>query len=370
MSLINFNSEQKLIQNEVKKFAQAEVDPVSAEIDKEGIFPTRIVKKLSDLGLLSLIISEKYGGSELDTTSLCIAIEELSRVCASIGTILVVNNCLVAFPIIKYGTQSQKDLYLSKLTKGAIGAYVSDLEIDLADKKIEIKAASENYIISGKRDFVLSGEAASFFMLPISLTKGKALYLLPKDTPGINVIKPRILGMKTAGFVNLEFKETKLNKDSCLIPEDKGENWLQIIQDYSNIGFSAVALGIAEASYEASIKYSKGRIQFGRPICKFPMVQEMLVDMKIKIDTARLLVYDAAAKFDKGRDYSLACKIARLYSTDAAVFSGTKAIQVYGGYGYTKDYPVERYLRDAKVLQVLGKTSHDIKSIIAKELLE
>lgn len=369
MALINFNNEQKLIQKEVKKFTTAEIESLSSEMDKECVFPAQIIKKLSELGFSSVIIPEKYGGSGLDITSLCIAVEEVSKVSASIGTILVVNNCLFAFPIIKYGQESQKDFYLNKLASGAIGAYASNLEIDLPDRDIQIHKVNGNHAISGKRDFVLNGESASFILLTVVLPNGKSLYILPKDIKGISMTRPNILGMKSAGIVSLDFKDVVITKDSCLISEDKGENALQEIRDYSNIGFSAISLGIAEAALEASIKYSKERKQFGRAICKFPMVQEMLVGMKIKIETARLLIYDAAALFDKGENYSLASKIARLCSSDAAVFSGIKTIQVHGGYGYTKDYPVERYLRDAKVLQVLERTPHDLKSKIAKELL-
>ena len=370
MGLLNFGNEQKLIQNEFKRFALTEIESIAAELDKTCAFPTSIINRLSDLGLSSLIVPEKYGGAGFDATSLCIAIEEISKICASIGTILVVNNCLVAYPIIKYGQEAQKDLYLKKLATGEIGAFITDLEIDLLDKKLAAKFTSGSYSITGKRDFVLNGEAASFFVLPISSSNGKAFYLIDKGNASIiKITKPEILGMRAAGIVGLEFKETQLTKESCLIPEDKGEKVRQEISEYSNIGFSAIALGIAQASFEAALKYSKERKQFSRPICEFPMVQEMLVDMKVKIEMARLLVYDAANKFDNGQDYSLAAKIAQLHGGEAAVFSGLKAIQIHGGYGYIKDYPVERYLRDAKVLQVLEKTPHDLKSKIAKELL-
>jgi alkylation response protein AidB-like acyl-CoA dehydrogenase len=369
MGIINFNNEQKLIQNEVRKFAKAEIESLSSELDRECVFPTEIVERLFELGLLCLIVPEKYGGSGLDTTSLCVAIEEISKACASIGTILVVNNCLVAYAIMKYGDESQKQKYLGKLAKGEIGGYVPNLEIEIPDKRIKFEGAGENFLISGKKDIVLNGEMAPFFLYPISLANGKSIYILPKETRGIKINQASIMGMKTAGIVSLEFNKTELKKDFCLTPANQGEKALAEINNYSNIGFSAVSLGIAEAALEAAIKYSKERKQFGRAICQFPMVQEMLVDMKTKIENVRLLVYDAAAKYDKNENYSLASKSARLHSAEIAVSSSLKTIQIYGGYGYTKDYPVERYLRDAKVLQVLNKTPHDLKSEIAKELL-
>ncbi|KPJ73878.1 hypothetical protein AMJ52_02825 [candidate division TA06 bacterium DG_78] len=369
MGLLNFNNEQKLIQKEVRKFATAEIESLSSELDKKCMFPTEIVQKLSELGFLSLIVPEKYGGSGLDTISHCIAVEEISKACASIGTILVVNNCLVAYPIMKNGEESQKKVYLGILAKGEIGGYVSDLEIEIPDKRIEFEDAGENLLVSGKRDIVLNGGVARFFLCPISLSNGKSIYIIPKDTPGIKINQTSVMGMKTAGIVGMEFNKTELKKDFCLIPESQGEKILVEIHNYSNVGFSAVSLGIAEVALETAIKYSKERKQFGRTICEFHMVQEMLVDMKTKVENARLLVYDAAAKCDKDEEYSLASKSARLYSADAAVFCGLKAIQILGGYGYTKDYPVERYLRDAKVLQVLENTPHNLKSEIAKELL-
>jgi alkylation response protein AidB-like acyl-CoA dehydrogenase len=369
MSLIHFNNEQKLIQAEVKKFATSEIVTIAADIEKECTFPSQIIKKLYELGIVTLIIPEKYGGSGLDTTSLCIAVEEISKACASIGTILVVNNCLVAYSIMKHGDESQKKVYLGILAKGEIGGYVSDLGIEIPDKRIEIEDAGENIFVSGTKDIVLNGGVAVFFLCPISLANGKSIYIIPRETSRIKINQSSIMGLKTAGIVSLELNKTELQKDLCLVPQNQGEKILTEIHNYSNIGFSAVSLGIAEAALEAAIKYSKERKQFGRAICEFPMVQEMLVDMKTKIENARLLVYDAAAKCDRGENYSLVSKSARLYSADAAVFSGLKALQIHGGYGYTKDYPVERYLRDAKVLQVLDNTPHDLKSEIVKELL-
>jgi len=368
MSLIDFNSEQKLIESEIKRFSQIEIEPQSSEIEKKGIFPTEIIKKLSDLGFLSLIIPEKYGGASLDTTSLCIVLEELSKVCASIGTILAVNNCLVAYPLLKYASEEKKEYYLPKLAKGTIGAHVTELGINSSDRKVEIREAGGNNYLSGKWNFVLNGEVADFFVIPISLTDHKTLYLFERNS-NINSIKHDILGLKTAGIVGIELNNLELKEDDYLLSgEDIGGSF-QGVLNYSNIGFSAISLGIAEAAYDASVNYSKERRQFGRAICEFPMIQDMLVEMKTKIDAAKLLVYTAAAKCDDEQYYSLQACIARLQSGAAAVYSGIKAIQIHGGYGYTKEYPVERYLREAKVIQVLHQTPYDLKLIIAKELL-
>ncbi len=368
MALINLSNEQKLIQNEVRKFAAAELEPVSREIDHAGTFPTEIIKRLSGLGLSSLIIPETYGGAALDTTSLCIAVEELSKVCASIGSILVTNNCLVAFPLIHYASEEKKNHYLQKLAQGEIGGFSADLQIDAPDRKITCQETADSYVLSGKQEFVLNGEEAGFFVMQVLLSNREAVFILDSSR-AIKRTRHDILGMKAAGIVRLEFTNVPLKNDTCILSGEGAQVGLEKIRDYANIGFSAIALGIAQAAYDASTKYSKEREQFGRAICEFPMVQDMLIEMRYKIDAARFFVYDAAAQCDNEQDYSFQASVARLQSSDAAVFCGIKAIQIYGGYGYTKDYPVECYLRDAKVLQLLQQSPLDLKSKIAKELL-
>jgi alkylation response protein AidB-like acyl-CoA dehydrogenase len=369
MALIDFSNEQKLVQSEIRKFAQTEIDPISSEIDRKSAFPVKLIEKLSDLGFLSIIIPEKYGGPALDTTSLCIILEELSKACASIAAILAVNNCMVAFPIMKFAPENKKDGLLSQLVQGKLGAYVVQPEFDVAGKEDRIDVTDEHLIFKGERDFVLNGEAAQIYMLPVTQASGPAIYLTEKQN-SMHLRKQRLLGLRAAGIVGIEFNGVQLSEEACLVSGDKVEVAFNELRLYSNIGFAAILLGIAEAAYDASIKYSKERKQFGKSICEFPMVQEMIVDMKTKIEAAKMFVYDAAQKYDRGQTYSLSAQIARLYSGDAAVFAGVTSIQVHGGYGYTKDYPVERYLRDSKSLQVLNEPSYNLKSTIAKELLQ
>lgn len=368
MPLISFNNEQKLIESEVSRFSKTELEPIADEIDKQAIFPIEIIKKLADLGLSSLIIPEAYGGAGLDTTSLCIVLEELSKTCASISTILLVNNCLVAFPIIRFAPEEMKRCYLQKLTQGEIGACSTELGIDLPKKDISIREVDGKFLISGEQNFVLNGEAAHFIVLPISMSTGKALYILDNNAQ-IQQEKYQILGLRAAGIVAYRFKDLSIKADACLIDGKEAEDALIQIRHYTHVGLSAISLGIAEAAYEASIKYSKERKQFGRAICEFPMVQEMLIDMKTRIEAARLLVYNAAAKYDKEDTNTLSANIARLQSGEAAVYAGIKAVQVHGGYGYIKEYPVERFLRDAKAIQVLCETPNEVRALIAKEIL-
>ncbi|MCK4655351.1 MAG: acyl-CoA dehydrogenase family protein [Candidatus Cloacimonetes bacterium] len=370
MSLINLNNEQKMIRDEFRKFATSELEPIAENIEENGVFPKDIISKLSELGLLSLIIPEKYGGVELDVTSLCIAVEEISKVCASIGTILVVNNCMVAYPLMKYGDESFKEKYLNKLSNGEIGGFVCEPEIDLPEEKNDLKAEGNKFIFSGHREFVLNGDSANFFIMLVSTPENTKYYVIDKDIKGIHLTSKNILGLRSAGFAGAEFKDIKLTKEACFIAEDKGGKILSEIQDYANIGFSAISLGIAQAALEPAVKYSKERVQFGHRICEFPMVQEMMSEIKMKIETARLLVYDAASKVDKGEDFGIASKITRHYCGELGVFAGLNSIQVHGGYGYMKDYPLERYFRDAKVLQLLETSPRISKSQIAKELLK
>ena len=370
MSLIRFNNEQKMIRDEFRKFAASELEPIAEEIEKNAVFPKEIVSKLSDLGLLGLIIPEKYGGVKLDVTSLCIAVEEISKVCASIATILVVNNCMVAYPLMKYGEETLKEKYLNKLAEGEIGGFICEPEFDLSEEKNDLKADENDFIFSGHREFVLNGEAANFYLMPINTPEYTKYYILDNDAKGILLSQKNLLGMRAAGFMNAEFQDLKLKDETCFVSENKNNKIQSEIRDYANIGFCAISLGIAQTALETSIKYSKERVQFGRTISKFPMIQEMLAEMKIKIETARLLVYDAASKIDNGEDFSVQSKIARLYCGEMGIFVGLNAIQVHGGYGYMKDYPLERYFRDAKVLQLLEASPRICKSEIVRELLK
>ncbi|MBC8313646.1 MAG: acyl-CoA dehydrogenase family protein [Candidatus Cloacimonetes bacterium] len=368
MSLIEFNGEQKLIQKEVKNFASTELEPITEDIEKNATFPTDIIKKLAELGFSALIIPEKYGGVEMDTTSLCITVEELSKVCASVGTILAINNCLVAYPIMKFGDEEHKKKYLDKLSLGEIGGYICEPEIDISEDEFVAEKSEKGHKITGKRNFILNGQVAKFLIMPFQTSAGKAFYFIEKDD--FDSEKSNILGIRAAGITDIKFDELSLKSENCFINEEDGKSAIEDIRDYTNIAFSAVSLGLAQASLEAAIKYSKERKQFGKFISEFPMIQEMLTEMKIKIDAARFLVYDAASKFDNGKNFSEASKIARVFSGDIAVFCGLNSIQIYGGYGYMKDYPVERYFRDAKVLQLLEATPRLQKENIALELLK
>ncbi len=355
-----------MILNEFRKFAVSEIEPKVEKIENEGTYPSSIVNNLAELGLLGLIIPENYGGVELDMTSLCIAVEEISKVSASIGAILVVNNCLVAYPLMKFGNESQKGKYLNKLAEGEIGGFVCKPEIDLPEEQNDFKIEGENLIFTGHRNLVLNGETAEFSIFPIQTNENEKYFILDNPHNGLSFSSKNLLGMRTAGFMEAGFDNVILQDDFSF---SVTENNHSEIRDFSNIGFSAVSLGIAQAGLETSMKYANERIQFGKQIVHFSAIRDILAEMKIRIESARLLVYDAASKFDAGEDFSLQSKIARHVASETAFWCGLNSIQVYGGYGYMKDYPLERYFRDSQVIQLLETSPRALISEIADKIL-
>lgn len=373
---MNLTAEQKLVEDMVRKFTKTDLQPIASELDKTALFPHNIIKKLSDLGFMGIMVPEPYAGAALDAMSYSIIIEELSKSLASIGFILTVHNGLVVHSILKYGNEKQKKNLLPRLSSGeAIGAFCLTEEHSGYDfTKIETKAEKLNadYIIHGEKFFVVNAEAAALFIVfaKIGDTLNTA-FLIEKGTDGLEVSnREEVLGMRAAGICNLRLNGVKVGTENVLGNEGDGLRIAEDVISFANLGVASLAVGIGQASLDESLKYSKERHQFGRPICDFQLVQEMLVEMKTGVTQSRLLVHNAASKYDSGDDAQLEIAMAKLCATDSAMQSAIKAIQVHGGYGYTKDYPVERYFRDAKVSQVWGGTSLDHKYKIAQKLLD
>jgi len=365
MDIINLTNEQKLIQNEIRKFATTELEPISSDIDKGGTPPAAVLKKLSNLGFLCPVVPENYGGVGLDTTSLVIIIEELSKASAALGLVLAINNFVVANAIIKNENEGLKQNLLKRLTMGEIGGY------DLGSRiqgQLTVEDKDGVKLISGTSRFILNGKLSGFLLINIKHSGESGIYIVPELGKNIRVENLYTLGMKSAGIANCIFDKLPL-KEEFLIVKQATQEILNQIEDYFNLGISAIGLGLAEAALESAIKYARERKQFGKPICEFSMIQEMIADMKVKIEGSRNLVYDAASRCDANEPYALATKIAMLSSTEAAVFSGIKSVQIYGGSGYIKDYPAERFLRDAKTLQTISGTPGFIKEQIAQSLI-
>lgn len=361
----DFSNEQKLVQHEIQKFAGTQLNPIAGDIDKHAVFPRDIMQRLAELGFLGILIEEGSGGAGLDVVSLCIILNELSRECASVGTAVAVHSCLVSYPIQRYAPADLKK-ELQGLASGEIGAFSPELEFGGDDNGLEIRTTDEGVVANGTRLFVFNGENARCFIVPVA-HDGNLLHLFRRDNT-IETQPQYLLGLRAAGIVSVRFNNSVTSGQGFVGLHDAA-GVLRDIYGFADLGFSAVALGIAEACLAAAIAYSRERRQFNKAIGEFPMVREMLVEMKSDIEAARLLVYRAARLCDRSEDYVMAAHIARLHACTTAVKAGTRSVQIHGGYGYIKDYPVERYFRDAKALQVLLRSPHDTKAIIAKEML-
>ncbi|MFA5032419.1 MAG: acyl-CoA dehydrogenase family protein [bacterium] len=378
-----FNSEQKLVQDMVRKFAINELAPIALDLDKKAEFPGKTIQKLTELGLAGIIIPDKYNGSALDMVSYCIIIEELSKVCASLGFSLIVNNSFVAFPIIKYGTEAQKNKWLPKIASGeCIGSFALYEETysniykentDISEKITTIAKSTGNgkYLISGEKVFVVNGETAGVFIVFACIDNKLTAFILPKEGNEENVSfeKEVMMGMRSAGIGSIKLNNVEVSEENILGEPGKGLEIFERIIESANIAISAQAVGIMNASLEDSIKYSKERKQFGHPISDFQLIQDAIAEIKIRLDSSRILVFETARMYDEGQSFSTTASITKLVSTESAVWSSIKTVQVHAGYGYTKEYPIERYFRDAKVTQVFGETPLTQKIKLAKSLL-
>jgi alkylation response protein AidB-like acyl-CoA dehydrogenase len=366
--MIHLSNEHKIIQKEIRDFSHTELEPIADEIDTQGEVPYGVLDKLKKLGFLSLIVPEEFEGTAVDITGLCIVLEELSKDCASIGTILAVHNCLVTYPLMRFASKELQDAYLPIIAQGGIGVYVADTGYDMPDHTLQMRNENNESLISGQSDFAFNGKFGKLYVVQLR-TDGNPCLCVLREEPGITKNQQKLLGLKSAGITHIEFTDVKVKTDACVLHTDMPSENLAEVHALAHLGFAAVALGIAESSYATALSYSKERKQFGRAICEFPMVQEILVNMHADLESARMLVYDAAQKLDHNTPWIDAALVARLRASETAVSAGNNAIQIYGGYGYTKEYPVERYFRDAKSLQVLIDTPDSIYGKIAKEML-
>lgn len=381
---MNFDltNDQKMLQREVRNFAETELAPVAPKIDVSGEFPWDNIKKMAKLGLLGIIVPEKYGGSEFDFVSLVVAIEEISRVCASTSVIVAVNNSLVSYPILQFGTEEQKEKYLPPLCSvdklGAIAITEPNAGSDVAAMESTAKLEGNHYILNGTKRFITNGGEAGIFIV-FAYTdkdlkhKGISAFIIERDTPGFTLGKHEdLMGIRATANCELIFEDAKIPKENLLGKEGDGFKICMNTLDVSRIDIGAQAVGIAQGALEEAIKYSKERKAFGQLISNFEMIQGMLAEMATQIHAARLLVYYAGYCKDKGTPsrFSKEAAMAKYFAANMAVDVTRKAIQIYGGYGYTKDYKVERLYRDAKILELYEGTSEIHKIVIARELLK
>ena len=379
---MNFSltEDQKMVQSMAREFAAKELEPKAAEIDASGEFPHESVKKMAELGLLGMVIPEKYGGAGFDFVSLAVAIEEISRACGSTGVITAVHNSLASWPIVNWGSDATKDKYLPRMATGELlGAFgLTEPNCGSDPGSMEAKAVldGDHYVLNGAKRFITNGGAADIFIVfavtdPDAGSRGITAFVVEKDFPGFSVGKHEdLLGLRATSNCELIFEDCKVPKENVLGEVGAGFKVAMGTLDVSRIDIGAQAVGIAQAALDKSLAYSQERKQFGRAICEFEMIQEKLALMATSIDAARLLVYNAAFQKDAGRKrFSKESAMCKLFAATAAVEVTKEAVQIFGGYGYTKDYPVERYFRDAKCMEIYEGTSEIQKIVIARSLL-
>ena len=372
--------EQKLIQQTAREFAQNEVAKDAAERDQTAQFPTHHVKKMAELGFMGMMIDPKYGGNGLDTVSYAIVIEELSRVDASVGVICSVSNSLVCFGIENFGKEETKQKYLVPLAKGEkLGAFCMSEPgsgSDAAGMKTTAVLKGDHYILNGTKNFITNGLNADFYVViahsdPSQRHKGISAFVVEKGFPGFQVgKKEKKLGIRSSDTASIMMEDCAVPRENLLGQEGEGFKVAMMTLDGGRIGIASQAVGIAQGSLDAAINYAKERVQFGKPISAFQSIQHMLADMETHVSAARLLTYQAAWKKDQNQKYSHDSAKAKLFASETAVDVSSKAVQIFGGYGYLKDYPVERFMRDSKITEIYEGTSEIQRLVIARDLLK
>ncbi len=371
--------EQKMMRDMVRKLAQNELAPRAVEIDKTHEFPWENIKQMGELGLMGVPIPEEYGGVGADFLSYIIVIEEIAKACAATGVILAVHTSVGTFPILYFGTEEQKQKYIPKLASGEyIGAFAlteSGAGSDPSNLATTARLDGDHYIVNGNKVFITNGGVAEVYVTFVRTGKekgyrGLSCLLVDKDTPGFSVGKTEEkMGLNGSQTTELIFDNARVPKENLLGVEGEGFKVAMALLDGGRIGIGAQGLGIAQAAFDVAKDYAKEREQFGRPIGDFQAIQFMLADMATKIDCARMLVYRAARLRQQGEPYSKEASMAKMYATDTAMEVTTNAVQILGGYGYCREYPVERYMRDAKITQIYEGTNQIQRRVIGKHIL-
>ena len=371
--------QQQMIQTVFKEFAEKEVEPIAAEIDESCEFPIKNVKKMAEADMMGIPFPQEYGGAGADTLSYIIGVEELAYRCATHSVILSAHTSLGAHPIYKYGNEEQKEKYLKPLAKGEkIGAFAltePNAGTDAASQNTVAELDGDEYILNGNKIFITNAGVADIFIIMAMTdkskgTRGISSFIVEKDTPGFSLGKKEDkMGINASDTRELIFQNCRIPKENLLGKEGMGFKIAMATLDGGRIGIAAQALGIAQRAVDETVEYVKEREQFGRPISKFQGLQWYIAEMATKVEAAKNLVYKAALTKDAGKSFSSEAAMAKLMASETAMAVTTKAVQIFGGYGYMKEYPIERLMRDAKITEIYEGTSEVQKMVIAGSLL-
>lgn len=368
------------VQQAARDFAQTELLPGVIERDEHQKFPAEQIKKLGELGFMGMMVDPKYGGSGMDTISYVLAMEELSKVDASASVVVSVNNSLVCWGLETYGSEEQKQKYLVPMASGQVhGAFLlSEPEAgsDATSQKTTAIDAGDHYILNGTKNWITNGNSGTYYLV-IAQTdvekkhKGINAFIVEKNWPGVTVGKKEDkMGIRGSDTHSIMFQDVKVPKENRIGEDGFGFKFAMKVLSGGRIGIAAQALGIASGAYELALKYSKERKAFGKEIMHHQAIQFKLADMATQIEAARLLCLKAAALKDAGENYDMASAMAKVFASETAMWVTTEAVQVHGGYGYVKEYHVERLMRDAKITQIYEGTSEVQRIVISREVLK
>jgi butyryl-CoA dehydrogenase len=377
---MRISKEHEEFRQKIREFAEAEIEPKSASLDQSGEFPFDTMKKLGEMGILGMVVPEKYGGSGYDTTSYSIAVEEISRVCGSTGITVAAHNSLGVYPIYLFGNEEQRKKYIPPLAKGeklgSFGLTEPGAGSDAAGTKTTAVLDGDSYVVNGSKCFITNASVGGTFVFTAMTDKTKGYkgissFILEKEMKGLTIgKKENKMGLRGSDTATLIFEDLRLPKENLLGKEGEGFKQFMITLDGGRISIGAMALGIAQGALDKALKYAKEREQFGQPLANFQAIQWKLADMATQIEAARHLIYHASWLKDKGERLIKESAMAKLYASEVGRFVTYQAIQILGGYGYLSQYPVERYFRDVKLCEIGEGTSEIQRIIIARELLK
>ena len=373
--------EQEFVRKMVREFAETEVEPIAADIDKEHRFPVETVEKMAKYGMMGIPFPKEYGGAGGDEVAYAITVEELARVCGSTAVIVSAHTSLCCWPIYKFGTEDQKKKYLPDLlagkTLGAFGLTEPNAGTDAAGQQTRADLDGDEYVLNGAKVFITNGGYADIFVVMAMTDKSKgtrggiSAFIVEKGDPGFSIGKTEDkMGIHGSSTTELIFQNCRIPKDRLLAKVGQGFKVAMSTLDGGRIGIASQALGLAQGAFDVTVEYMKSRKQFGRRLSQFQALQFEMAEMKTRIEAARLLVYKAAFLEDAGADYGEAAAMAKLFAAETAMAVTTKCVQFHGGYGYTADYPVERMMRDAKITEIYEGTSEVQRMVIAANIIK